>query len=202
MNQKFKPPTKERFIPVLVFAAILSLTAGGCFFLGFPERVIWAAMLLVGCGIVCIAAVFSIFYLAKKNREASARQLKEIENAQRSSPATAILASWLYHITEWNEFLKWGRRQKTSTTTIEAVGAFFISFMLTSFVLRSALLFSLLGSIVFAIVYVVSKKLFDDGVREVRLWIETREIILTPQSVLIEWTSHAFPGRKPLAGKS
>jgi hypothetical protein len=122
MDQKVRTTGWFLTAILLIVCAFIFLVIGVSMLTGYPDKIWWIGVLLVGCSIVVGASSIKNYYSAKNEVRFSEEQMKILPSQILGTDnRMEVLASWFYSASEWKAFMKWERKKRGSGTFVETV---------------------------------------------------------------------------------
>lgn len=193
-----------------VTVAILAFCFFPCFILGvgiltsYPDEIWWAGLLLILCAVLIGVSAVSMYRAMKNERAMADKQMELVSRAKASSEILQadahILASWVYKLSEWNEFMKWETQKRRRDTILEAVLLTIACVILIRFAKNEDWTVALTLSIAFGIFYGLMKYFLM--MQSIKLNRQKQpEVIITTEAIVVNGRMNRFYGNNLWLGK-
>jgi hypothetical protein len=204
MDQKIRSNGALFTSLLLGFCSIISFILGIGMTASYPDKIWWAGLLLILCGILVGYGCISGYRSARKEKQISDEQMSIIMQhgkvTDQNENKFEVLTTWAYSISEWKEFMKWEKKERSSGTSMETaiivgLGTLAIHFLkgedwITAFAI--SIVMGLIYGVVKYIITMSSIKLDEN---------KLPEVIITNQSVIVNGRMNRFYGNNLWLGK-
>lgn len=212
MDQKLNRRTEVWVSVAGVICGIIMLPVAIGAIASFPDSIGWLGIVLVFCSIlVCIYSFRNLRSSRRSYRETDTRvrallsateppsiTLKEggFKQPAQSSKASDVLANWEYNNEEWQNFLRWERRDRKFGSVANFLVVLVISFVLIQIKSDAGWFISLLLSFPIAALYTWIIMIFRRSSFGKANSRDKIRVILTGEAVVINKTLNEFVSKK------
>lgn len=200
MFQKFRNNRGRVAVIILSGGAVLCFIFSAEFLSAYPKNEWWIGIALLACGFLISYSSLTILKNLAKEKKIAGQKFNDLINDRNSNQATtSVLSVWCYSVSEWKDFIRWEKRERTRNTLIETfiivmISTLFISF-LRSADWKTALAMSLLVGLIYGSVkyYWTMSSIQWDG-------HNLPEVIITSDTVLVNGHLNRFYGNNVWLG--